>query len=126
MSVNILVDFIENGKDKNEPHIVQGTKNVYLAGIIVMEKLKKQGCVVQSMFVVEGDLTLEQLHDMANYGDQLDMDRCHLLYMSPELQRYLMEISRDPEKGKATKEELERTLAERQKKRTRCGRQIQH
>lgn len=115
MSVNILVDFTENGKDKNEPYIVQGTNNAYLAGIVVMEELKKQRCVVQSMVVIDGDFTIEQLHDMANYGDNFDAEQYHLLYMSQEMQQYLTEISRDPWKGQKAKEEIERTLKQRQK-----------
>lgn len=120
MSVNILVDFTENGLDKNEPHIVQGTDNIYLAGTVVMQKMRKQGCIVQSMFVVEGDYSLDELHDMANYGDQLDMDRCYLLYVSPDMKRYLKEISQDPVKGREAKMELERMMFERQKKRACC------
>ena len=117
MSVNILVDFTENGKDKNEPYIVQGTNNAYLAGIIVMEELKKQRCVVQSMVVIDGDFTIEQLHDMANYGEEFNKERCHLLYISQEMQQYLTEISKDPQKGKKAKEEIEETLNLRRKNR---------
>lgn len=85
MSVNILADFKENGIDKNEPHIVLFTDNELLAGQIVKEKLEQQGCKVESLIVVEGQWTVEQLHDMANYGKDIHKVKSHLLYVSPEM-----------------------------------------
>ena len=72
MNVNILVDFKENGRDKNEPHIVCGVRDEITAGKVVKKKLESRGCKVQCLTVIEGIWTLEQLHDMANYGDYLD------------------------------------------------------
>ena len=46
MKVNIVADFKENGKDKNEAHIVVGTCNEMIAGETVRRKLEAQGCVV--------------------------------------------------------------------------------
>jgi len=43
MSINILADFTENGIDKNEPHIVPLTDNVYVAGMAVKQKLENRG-----------------------------------------------------------------------------------
>ena len=62
MSVNILADFKENGIDKNEPHIVLHTDNEMVAGMAVKQTLEDRGYKVESLIVVEGDWTLEQLH----------------------------------------------------------------
>lgn len=94
MHVNILADFTENGMDRNEPNIVNGTDNVYLAAQVVKDKLEKQGCKVQALFSVDGDWTLEQLHDMANYGMNLDKSHPRLLYASAETVQFMEELKK--------------------------------
>lgn len=40
MKVNILVDFKENGLDKNEPHIVIGAENETAAAVMLVLEYK--------------------------------------------------------------------------------------
>ena len=40
MNVNILVDFKENGRDKNEPHIVCGVSDEITAGKLLRKNWK--------------------------------------------------------------------------------------
>lgn len=96
MKVNIIADFTKNGKDMNEPHIVRYTDDVYLAAKIVKYKLEKEGCIVQALFAVDGDWTLEQLHDMANYGMNLDKSYPRLLYASAEAVQFMEEMNNNP------------------------------
>lgn len=96
MKVNIIADFTKNGEDKNEPHIVTGADNIYLAGQIVKRKLENEGCTVQSLFAVDGNWTLEQLHDMADYGVNLERSHAGLLYMSEETVQFIEEIRDNP------------------------------
>lgn len=111
MHVNILADFTENGMDRNEPNIVSGTNNVYLAAQVVKDKLEKQGCKVQALFAVDGDWTLEQLHDMANYGMNLDKSHPRLLYASAETVQFMEELKNNPAAQEAWKQEINRRMA---------------
>lgn len=110
MKVNILVDFKVNGLDKNEPHIVIGAVNEDAAGIILRQELERKGYDVQAMFVVEGDYTLEQLHDMANYGTDLDKAKHRLIYLSEEAVRYFAHIRNDSEEAERIRRELQERL----------------
>lgn len=111
MSVNILADFKENGIDKNEPHIVLFTDNELLAGQIVKEKLEQQGCKVESLIVVEGQWTVEQLHDMANYGKDIHKVKSHLLYVSPEMAAYLDKLKDNPEEVERLKRDVQNRMS---------------
>lgn len=108
MHVNILADFTENGVDRNEPHIVGGTDNAYFAAQIVKHKLEEQGCVVLALFAVDGTWTLEQLHDMANYGDNLDQVQAHPVYMSEEAIHFMEMLSKNPAMNEKMQQELKR------------------
>lgn len=110
MHVNILADFTKNGKDMNEPHIVFGTDNVYLAGQEVKHKLEKEGCIVQSLIVIDGSYTLEQLHDMANYGIGLQKECVRPIYISGDTLRFIQELMDDPQKREELQQELNRRL----------------
>ena len=110
MNVNILADFTKNGVDKNEPHIVCGTDDVYLAGQIVKRKLEKEGCVVQSLIVIDGNYTLDQLHDMANYGIGLQKECVRPIYISGDTLRFIQELMNDPQKREELQQELNRRL----------------
>lgn len=108
MKVNILVDFKENGIDKNEPHIVIGAENETAAAVKLLESLTRKGYDVQSMFAVDGDYTLVELHDIAQYGIGLAMDKCRPLYMSHECMEYIGRLKRDPGEARRIQEEIER------------------
>lgn len=116
MHVNILADFTENGMDRNEPHIVCGTNNVYLAAQVVKDKLEKQGCKVQTLFVIEGTWTLEQLYDMANYGDGLEKVQVRPVYMSEEALLFMEELKNNPAMSKKLQQELKRRKEIRKQK----------
>jgi len=113
MSVNILADFTENGLDKNKPHIVAGTNDIYLAGKIVKNKIEDQGCIVQSLTVVDGIWTLKQLHDMANYGDNLSQANARVIYVSKEALEYFEMLKNCPEE----REGIQQEIANRRKRR---------
>ena len=113
MHVNILADFTEKGADRNEPHIVGGTNNPYLAAQVVRTNLEKQGCKVQALFVVEGMWTMEQLHDMANYGTDLDKVQAWPIYMSAETMQFMEELKSNPAMQAKMQQELERRRATR-------------
>lgn len=113
MKVNIVADFKENGMDKNEPHIVGGTNDEMVAGYAVLRKLQAQGCDVQMLAVIDGDWSLKELHDMANYGMYRDKVQPRVIYLSEEARAYLGSIRNDPEEAKRLRKEL----AERQKRR---------
>ena len=72
MKVNILVDFKENGLDKNEPHIVIGAENETAAAVMLKAALECKGYVVQAMCVVDGEYTLDELTDMIYTGEIID------------------------------------------------------
>lgn len=110
MKVNIVADFKENGKDKNEAHIVVGTCNEMIAGETVKRKLEAQGCVVQSLVAIEGDWTLEELHDIANYGKYMDRVVSRIIYLSPEAMFFMERLKCDPELAKRTREEIKERL----------------
>lgn len=88
MKVNIIADFKENGVDKNEPHIVVDAVSEMAAGHAVKEKIEAQGGSVQMLTVVEGEWTLEELHDMANYGIGKENAVSRILYLSLEARDY--------------------------------------
>lgn len=113
MSVNILVDFTENGIDKNEPHIVAGTDDVYLAGRIVKNKIEDQGGLVQSLTVVTGMWTLDQLHDMANYGDNMAKAEVRLIYVSADTLEYFKRVHNNPSEQMKIRQEIARRRKER-------------
>lgn len=113
MKVNIIADFTKNGEDKNEPHIVAGTDDIYLAGQIVKSKLEKEGCIVQTLFVVDGDWTLDQLHDMANYGTGLDSVHTRPLYASKETLEFMEELRNNPAMKEMWQQEINRRMAAR-------------
>lgn len=113
MHINILADFTENGVDKNEPHIVGGTDNVYFAAQIVKNKLEAQGCKVQALFTVDGIWTLEQLHDMANYGDNLDKVQAYPVYMSEETIQFMEMLKNDPAMNEKMQQDLQHRKATR-------------
>ena len=108
MSVNILADFKENGIDKNEPHIVLYTDNEYEAGMIIKAKLEERGCKVESLIVVEGKWTLQQLHDMANYGIGIEKVHPQMLYVSGDMLQYLNGLTNRPEEVARLKNEIRR------------------
>ena len=111
MSVNILADFKENGADKNRPHIVCGTNNVHLAAMKVKDGLEKQGYVVQALTVVDGYWTLDQLHDMANYGMYLDQVNARVVYVSKEEMEWVEELKQCPKKRAELNQEIKRRRA---------------
>lgn len=113
MKVNILADFQENGIDKNEPHIIMGAESEMAAGVMVKTMLEAKGYVVQALTVVYGDYTVDELHDMANYGIGLDMRKCRPLYISGEMQEYIRKLVSDPAERKRAKKEIERRKASR-------------
>jgi hypothetical protein len=110
MSVNILADFKENGIDKNEPHIVLHTDNEMVAGMAVKQTLEDRGYKVESLIVVEGDWTLEQLHDMANYGADIEKVKSHILFLSEDMIRYMNELRNNPAEKKRLDEELKKKM----------------
>lgn len=107
MGVNILADYTENEIDKNESHIVLYTDDVYMAGRIVKEKLESQGYKVQSLIVVNGIYTLDELHDMANYGEKLEEADYQLIYVSNEMVSYLRSIANNPMEARQLQREIE-------------------
>lgn len=107
MKVNILVDYTENGIDRNRPHIVIGAVNETAAGMAVKKEYEENGCIVQSMIVIDGDYTLDQLHDMANYGKGLDEVKSRMLYISAETLEYFKKMQQDPEASRKLREEIE-------------------
>ena len=113
MNVNILVDFKENGRDKNEPHIVCGVRDEITAGKVVKKKLESRGCKVQCLTVIEGRWTLEQLHDMANYGDYLDKVNHKIIYLSDEMIEYFRSIHNNPDAANKIRAELSERIRER-------------
>ena len=108
MKVNILVDYEENGIDKNEVHIVWFAENETAAAAKLLESLTCKGYNVQSMIAVDGDYTLAELHDMANYGVGFELNKCRLLYMSHECMEYIARVKRDPEEARKLQEEMGR------------------
>ena len=108
MKVNILVDFKENGIDKNEPHIVWFAENETAAAAKLLESLTCKRYDVQSMIAVDGDYTLVELHDMAQYGIGLAVDKCRPLYMSHECMEYIGRLKRDPEEVRRLQDEIRR------------------
>ena len=113
MKINIIADFTKNGKDMNEPHIVRYTDDVYLAAQIVKYKLEKEGCIVQALTVIEGDWTLEQLHDIAHYGKYSDKVSKKLLFASEKTLEYMAELRTNPAAMEACKQELADRMASR-------------
>lgn len=109
MSINILADFTDNGIDKNEPHIVLHTDNEYVAGEVVKQKLESQGYVVQALSVVKGTYTLDELHDMANYGIGLDQAESRMIYVSAEAIECFRRAANNP----AVAEEMQREIKRR-------------
>ena len=108
MKVNLLVDFKENGIDKNEPHIVIGAENETAAAAALLKSLECKGYDVQSMIAVDGDYTLAELHGMANYGVGFELNKCRLLYMSHECMEYIDRVKRDPEESRKLQKEIGR------------------
>lgn len=108
MKINILVDFTENEIDRNRPHIVIGAINETVAAMAIKEEYEENGCIVQSMIVVDGDYTLDQLHDMANYGIGMEKAQCRMLYLSPETKKFFRKIQHDPETARKLREEIKR------------------
>ena len=113
MNVNILADFQENGRDKNEPHIVCGISEEMIAGAIIKKKLEDRGCKVQSLTVIDGIWTLEQLHDMANYGDYLDRVNHRIIYLSSEMVEYFQKVKNDPKEAEKNRMELNDRIQKR-------------
>lgn len=113
MKVNIIADFKENGVDKNEPHIVVGAVSEMAAGHAVKEKTEAQGGSVQMLTVVEGEWTLEELHDMANYGIGKENAVSRILYLSLEARDYFEKIKNDPGEAKRLREELAKRMRTR-------------
>lgn len=113
MKVNILVDFKENGIDKNEPHIVIGAENETAAAVMLKKALECKGYVVQAMCVVDGDYTLDELHAMAHYGIGMDLQKCRPLYISDEMLEYIYKLQSDPEEMRKAREEIERRVETR-------------
>lgn len=113
MNVNILADFQENGQDKNEPHIVCGVSDEMIAGTIIKKKLEDQGCRVQSLTVIDGIWTLEQLHDMANYGDYLDRVNYRIIYLSSEMVEHLQKVRNNPKEAEKIRMELNDRIKKR-------------
>ena len=108
MKVNILVDYKENDIDKNEVHIVWFAENETAASAKLLESLTCKGYNVQSMIAVDGDFTLAELHDMANYGVGFELNKCRLLYMSHECMEYIDRVKRDPEESRKLQKEIGR------------------
>ena len=108
MKVNILVDYTENGVDRNRPHVVIGAINETAAGMAVMKEYEENGCVVQSMIVIDGDYTLDQLHDMANYGAGMDKAQYRILCISSEAMEFFRKMQQDPEEARKLRGEIER------------------
>lgn len=108
MKCNILVDYIENGIDRNRPHIVLGTTNEIVAGMAVKKEYEENGCIVQAMTVIDGDYTLDQLHAMANYGDGIDKVNYRIIYVSEKTMEYFKKMQQDPEASRKLREEIER------------------
>ena len=108
MKVNILVDFKENDIDKNEVHIVWFAENETAAAAALLETLACKGYDVQSMITVDGDYTLAELHNMANYGVGLELNKCRPLYMSHECMEYIARVKRDPEEARRLQDEIRR------------------
>ena len=92
MKCNILVDYIENGIDRNRPHIVLGAKNEIIAGMAVKKEYEENDCIVQSMTLIDGDYTLDQLHAMANYGDGIDKVNYRIIYVSEKTMEYFKKM----------------------------------
>ena len=108
MKINILVDYKENGIDKNEVHIVWFAENETAAAAALLKSLECKGYDVQSMIAVDGDYTLAELHDMANYGVGFELNKCRLLYMSHECMEYIARVKRDPEESRKLQKEIGR------------------
>ena len=108
MKVNILVDFKENGIDKNEVHIVWFAENETASAAALLESLACKGYDVQSMIAVDGDYTLAELHGMANYGVGFELNKCRLLYMSHECMEYIARVKHDPEETRRLQDEIRR------------------
>lgn len=110
MKVNILVDFKEDGIDKNEPHIVIGSVSETAAGMMLKQALERKGYDIQSMIAVEGDYTLDQLYDMANYGTGLDKTKSRVIYLSEEAVRYFEYVRNNPEEAERVRKEIQERL----------------
>lgn len=117
MSVNIISDFKENGVDKNQPHIVPFTDDVYVAGLRVKEMLESQGCIVQALAVVKGNYTLDELHNMAQYGEGLEQADYRLIYTSSEMLTYFQFLANSPAEAEKEKQEIENRRQRRQRRR---------
>lgn len=71
---------------------------------------EKEGCVVQSLIVIDGNYTLDQLHDMANYGIGLQKECVRPIYISGDTLRFIQELMDDPQKREELQQELNRRL----------------
>lgn len=63
--------------------------------------------------VVEGEWTLEELHDMANYGIGKENAVSRILYLSLEARDYFEKIKNDPGEAKRLREELAKRMRTR-------------
>ena len=113
MKYNFLVDFTENGIDKNEPHIIIGAENEFSAAATLKQILEEKGYEIQMIFVVEGDYTLQQLHDLANYGVGLESCKMRPVYVSVKTLEYFEMLRNNPEEAKHVHEELQQRLNQR-------------
>lgn len=113
MKVNIVADFKENGIDRNEPHIIVGTNSEMIAAHVVLKKLQAQGRDAQMLVVIDGDWTLDELHDIANYGMYRDKVQPRVIYLSPEAEECLHRLRNDPVEAQRVKEELAERLKSR-------------
>ena len=65
------------------------------------------------MTVIEGVWTLEQLHDMANYGDYLDKVKHKVIYLSDEMIEYFRSIHNNPDMANKIRAELSERIRKR-------------
>lgn len=110
MKYNFIVDFKENGMDKNRSHIVIGAESEILAGMLLKKEYDDMGCDVFTIAVVDGDYTNEQLYAMANHGIGLDRAKARLIYVSNEAQEYFKKLYKNPKEAKKLREELNAKL----------------
>lgn len=113
MKVNILADYKENGIDKNEPHIIMGARSEFAACVALKSLLEAKGYDVQALVVVDGDYTIGELHDMANYGIGLDIVNCRPMYMADEMRKYIKKLEDDPEERRKAAEEIRQRVSSR-------------
>ena len=88
--------------------VAQIEKNETAAAAALLESLACKGYDVQSMIAVDGDYTLAELHNMANYGVGLELNKCRPLYMSHECMEYIARVKRDPEEARRLQDEIRR------------------